>query len=194
MKNILLTIMVLCLGHSMSQAQTYPIANADDLGQLVVSPDMEQIKLLIFNDNVVNAERFLYFAVIRGLAKDGMPLSIANHVAKEQQGENFVPKCKICESTKRAFADYSKLGTTYHTETNPAPELAAEEADKRHEALKTLIDKYSSSFITLLNLSQIEQEKLQNALGLLKKQGMAGLKKETFGSNFCPSCSGATHE
>jgi len=183
-----------CLGQGLLQAQSHPITGADDLQQLVVSPDLEQIKLLIFNDNVVNADRFLYFAVLRGLAKDGMPLSIANNVAKEQQGDNFVPKCKICESTRKAFNDYAQFGTTYHTETNPAPELVADKADERHEALKTLIDKYSSSFLTLLSLSAIEQEKLQSALGMMKKQGMTGLKKETFGSNFCPSCAGATHE
>ena len=175
-------------------AQTYPIQSDEQLQKLVVSPDLPKIKVLIFDDTYVYADKFLYFAVVYGLAKDGVPTGIATTVAGEEQGSNFVPKCKICGATKEAFKDYAKFGSTYSSDTNPYADLTSSKPEVRHEALKALIDRYTSSFMVLLELSTIEQEKLQTALGTLSKQGMVGLHEETFGSNYCPSCSGATHQ
>jgi hypothetical protein len=149
--------------------------------------------LLIFKGNSARAEVFLYFAIVQGLAKDGIPTSVAQSVLKETKGNNFVPKCKICESTKHAFSTYVNHGATYSTDTNPYPDLASDDVALRHNAIKKAIDKYTSSFLTLLNLSTIEMEQLENTLAAMRKQGMTGLNSN-FGSKSCPSCDGATHE
>lgn len=191
---LLLTIMALYLSSAAAiKAQSFPIANADELQQLVVQPDLAKIKLLIFDDTYVYADRFLYFSILQGLAKDTMPQTIAQSLAAEAQGPNFVPKCKICSSTKSALMDYEKYGAAFNGEANKYPDLTSKDAALRHKAIKALTDRYTSAFITLLQLSDLEQQHLQDKLIAMRKQGMVGLKDD-FGSKGCPSCDGATHK
>lgn len=174
-------------------AQTYPIKSGVGLEQLVLQPDLPQIKILIFDDTYVHADRFIYFALMQGLAKDGMPVDIAKSIVSEAQGPNFVPKCGICDATRKAFSDYAKYGDAYSQRKNPYKDLISKDNAKRHEAIRDLIDKYTSAFITQLQLSELEMEKLQNKLANMRKQGMNGMN-ENFGSKFCPSCDGVTHQ
>lgn len=192
MKTILLSVACFIGSVIGINSQTYPITNSDGLQQLVVQPDLAQIKLLIFDDTYVHADRFIYFALMQGLAKDGMPVGIAKSVVTEAQGPNFVPKCEICKATKKAFDDYATYGDAYSTGKNPYKGLAAKDNVKRHEAIRDLIDKYTSAFITQLQLSDLELQKLQNKLASMRKQGMSGMG-DGFGSKFCPSCDGVTH-
>ncbi len=192
MKTILLALAISLISFATINAQSYPITTADDMQKLAVQPDLAQLKLLIFDGTDIYAERFIYFALMQGLAKDGMPVGIAKTVADESQGPNFVPKCKICIATEKAFNDYSVYGDTYSTKKNPSKDLVSKNATKRHEAIRDLMDRYTSAFITQLQLSNLEQQQLQNKLTAMRKQGMSGMD-DKFGSKFCPSCDGVNH-
>ena len=167
MKNLVLCIALLWFGYNLV-AQNYPLSSAIDLEVLVNTTDAEHYKPLIFNNNYVEADRFIYFAVLRGLAIDKMPISTAKQLLHE---DNFVPKCKICASAKKALNDYVQHGMAYNGPKNPYPELTSKKTDTRHQALKALLDKYTSTFKTLLQLSPLEEEELNKQLGLLKKKG-----------------------
>ncbi|CAN5433784.1 hypothetical protein BH09BAC1_BH09BAC1_10810 [soil metagenome] len=170
MKSLLLAFSIIWFGNMVAVAQKYPIENADQLQQLVVSPDLAQLKLMIFDDTYVYAERFVYFAILQGLAKDKLPITIAQSVLNEQQGNNFEPKCRICGETKQAFSHYAQYGAAYNGTKNPYPLLASKNASQRKDAINTLVDKYTSAFSTLLELSAIEQERLQSALAVMRKK------------------------
>lgn len=193
MKTLIIAIAFMLGSTAIINAQNYPIETADQLQQLVVQPDLAQIKLLVFDDTYVHADRFIYFALIQGLAKDGMPVDIAQSIVTEAQGPNFVPKCEICKATKKAFNDYATFGDTYSSEKKPDKNLISEDDNKRHEAIRDLLDRYTSAFITQLQLSNMEQQHLQNKLASMRKQGMSGMN-DNFGSKFCPSCDGVTHQ
>ncbi len=160
--------------------------------QLVVQPDLAKMKLLIFDGNYVYADRFIYFALMQGLAKDGIPVAIANSVATEALGPNFVDKCEICNATRKGFSDYALHGMAYSTKSNLYKDLGSKKDGKRHEAIKQLTDTYTTALLTQLQLSTAEQQMLQNKLAGMRKKGMSGMN-DKFGSKFCPSCDGATH-
>ncbi len=180
MKTILLALAIIWFGSTALPAQTYPIKSADELQKLVVSADMAQLKLMIFDDTHVYADRLIYFAIMQGLAKDNMPVSIANSVVSEQQGDNFIPGCRICEATKQAFNHYAQFGESNNANKNPYPGLVSTDPLKRQIAIKNLTDKYTSAFISLLRLSDLDNERLQQAMGLLRDQSPTG--------KACPAC------
>ncbi len=155
MKNIALILALYLIGSLPLMAQKYPLENSAHVSQLVTNPDLAQLKLMIFDDSYVYADRFVYFAVVLGLAKDKVPVAIAKSVAEESVGNNFADKCQACEATRKAFLDYSTYGAAYDSKKNPYPNLASDKANLRHTALKSLVDKYTSAFTTLLDLSTI---------------------------------------
>lgn len=192
MKSIAIAFMLL-LGVHIASAQSYPIQSSEELQTLAVSPDLAKIKLLIFDDTHVYADRFLYFALLYGMVQDNVPIAIAQSVASESQGPNFISKCEICDASRAAFSAYAKYAQP-EGKKNPYPDLVSKNAEKRHDAIKMLTDKYTSAFLALLQLSDVEQQRLGDKLSTMRKSGMNGLNKNQFGSSFCPSCDGATHK
>jgi hypothetical protein len=193
MKILIIAISMLACSLANLQAQTYPLASARDFKVLVSETDYVKMKLLIFDDNDVHAERFLYFALLQGLASDGLSGEIALSVASETEGPNFVPKCNICAATRKAFSDYNKYGKAFDKGNNTYPNLTVKNAELRHLEITALTDNYTTALLTQLKLTDAEAEKLQAELLVMRKQGMVGLSDD-FGSKGCPSCDGATHQ
>ncbi len=192
MKNLLAVFIMLWSSFVALQAQVYPIKTKADYKELATLTDFAKMKELIFVNNQPRPEVFLYFALLQGMAKDKLPAWVALSVAKQSVGLNFVPKCKICESTKMAFSHYATYANAKRKDNNAYPNLTAKEADLRHKDIATLTEKYTSELLVLLKFTDDETYKLQELLVVMRKQRMAGLP-EKFGSKGCPSCDGATH-
>jgi len=186
-------MLVCCL--TSLQAQVYPITNNDEFNELVLVDNYYvKMKELIFVNNTVRAEVFLYFALMQGMTKDKLPASAALSVANEAEGPNFVPDCKICNATKQAFADYAKYSAVLDNESNPYPNLTAKNEELRHQDIRALIDNYTTALLAKLKLTVAEAEKLESDLAVMAKQGMGQLHQVDFGYKGCPSCNGATHK
>jgi hypothetical protein len=198
MKILIIAISMLACSLANLQAQVYPITNNDEFNKLaLVTNYYAKMKELIFVNNAVRAEVFLYFAMVQGMTNDKLPASVALSVATEAEGPNFVPNCKICAATKQAFEDYAKYSDVLDNESNPYPSLTDKDKHQRHQDIRALTDKYTTALLAQLKLTDAEGKKLESYLAVMAEDGMVKLQQldnNDFGYSGCPSCKGATHQ
>ena len=137
-------------------------------------------------------ENFVRLSVYEGLKEDGVPLKLAAELA---ENPDFVPKCLLCDQTRRAFADYSKFDKA------PAPKegagltkelargLTSTEKDVRRGALRDLIDNYVDRGYARYDLTAEQRKDLEKTVKSREYVPKSGTFPD--GLKFCPSCDGA---
>lgn len=146
----------------------------------------------------IEPQDFLRKAIAEGLKEDGADRAFVKEFIADKH-DLFVPKCRICDSVRAAFAEY---GTSVD---KPAPgkgipkdvvdELKNAARVAKLNALERLVDGYVSRHYERLKLNAEERAKLQAKLEDLKKEGMKmkELGSPNFG-DFCPSCNAAAKQ
>ncbi len=143
------------------------------------------------SNSELESSDFLYWAVLDGLIKDKFPKDVAQYIVDNER-DYFVPKCPICRPVTRAFLYYAKKSTASkktHIGDHTIDILKNGEQEKKHTALKNLIDAYVSQEYITLKMDDRNKKRIQNDLESGRKQGMSGMGNG-FGT-FCPSCDGA---
>jgi uncharacterized membrane protein len=150
----------------------------------------------------VDRTRFLFSAVIEGLAEDGFDPAMAGVIA-ENPKKWFVPECPVCESVLLAFGAYTASCDRWRLKGDPwagsrvpkATMDALRNADVtvRHKAFEGIIRAYVHRRFDRFKMTEDARDRIEESLKTGMKQGLEYLKKygeEKFPAS-CPSCEGA---
>lgn len=139
------------------------------------------------------AKAFVKKSVLNGLTEDGVSPELAAKLAEENT--NFVPKCKICESTQAALREYAARKAVQPPKDGKglsAEMIAGLQSDKvevRLTALRNLIERYIEKEFARADLTAEQKARIENELKNMRKEAEANLRPT--GRPFCASCDGA---
>jgi hypothetical protein len=141
-----------------------------------------------------DAGTFVYDSVLTGLTEDGTPPAVVVLLAKQ---DDFVPKCLLCDQTKKALTEYGKLKDAPAAKQGKglpedlAKRLKSDKDETRRTALRELVDRYVTQAYArgeLTTAQKTELEKKLLGMRYVPKDPNGGLPN---GLRFCPSCDGA---
>lgn len=151
----------------------------------------------------VDRTRFLFAAVVEGLAEDGFDPALAGIIG-ENPKKWFVPNCPVCEPVHLAFQAYKtscdrwwlKGDPWSGSRVPPATMEALRDTDVtvRHKAFEGLIERYVRRRFDRFKMSGTERDRMEELLKMGMKEGLEFLKKSGGEDKFpvsCPSCEGA---
>ncbi len=151
----------------------------------------------------VDRTRFLFAAVIEGLARDGFDPKLAGAIA-ENPKKWFIPSCPVCEPVLLAFHGYKASCENWRMKSEPwsgsrlpkttLEALRSADTATRHKALEGLISAYVEERFTRTRMSEEAKDKLRESLKIGMKEGLEQLKAQDLEDAFpasCPSCEGA---
>ena len=151
----------------------------------------------------VDRTRFLFAAVIEGLAEDGFDPVLAGAIA-ENPKKWFVPDCPVCEPVLLAFRSYVTScdrwwlkGDSWNgcrLEMTVVEALKSDDTPARHKAFEGLIQKYVGRRFERFRMTAGQKDRLQESLKIGMKEGLERLKEsgsEDLFPSSCPSCEGA---
>ena len=151
----------------------------------------------------VDRTRFLFLAVIEGLAEDGFDPKLAGEI-----GDNarlwFIKSCPICDSVLMAFNAYKASCDSWRMESEPwngsrVPKetmagLRHADTATRHKAFEGLVSKYVDARFERMKMTQEARERMRESIKVGMGEGLKLLKlsgsEELFPAS-CPSCEGA---
>jgi len=133
---------------------------------------------------------FLKYGMHHGLLQNAIPTKLVNTLIDDK--ELWVGKCSICRGVKGGLEMYASKTPDKgekRLKKSILKKLNSEELSIRKEGLKLLVDLYIKNYFTYLEMTQDEQEAMQEKLEVGRKKGMAIAKGgEGF---YCSSCDGA---
>ena len=132
------------------------------------------------------AQNFLYEAFLTGLKEDNVSKEMVKIIANSNI---FVPKCPICDTTRKALSAYK--GPNLLKKQNLPDEIITGmngSREQKMEALKQLTSRYTQRHIQKQSIPEEALENLTQLLEKMRKQGMK-TKPSNFG-DYCPSCEG----
>lgn len=158
---------------------------------------------------------FIEGSIKEGLAQDDFPRDLAKKVAERK--EDFIIKCGLCMGVERALFAYSRGEVTKKSELKskpvkedleeaPAKEnpeqvsenenrekilkaLQSEDAQKRREALRDLVEKYISQGYEKYKMETQHEAAMHAAIDEIRKFSMKAIEGT---DRFCPSCDGTS--
>lgn len=137
-------------------------------------------------------EHFVQMSVYEGLKEDGVSLKLA---AALVENPDFVPKCMLCDQTRRALSDYAKLDKAPAAAPNKGltPELAkglvSANKDVRRAAFRDLIDNYVERGYARYDFTAETKKQMEQFVKAMEYKPKDGTLPNEL--KFCPSCDGA---
>ena len=134
--------------------------------------------------------QFIFFAVLEGLYRDGLPDSTVDAILGESIVDNFVISCPICTPAYDAFhvfqgrpqlTDYKKkyndFGGLMGRLTKEERAALQGEPEEKRKQVQALISRWIEARISNHNLSQEEEAALRKKLREFREKGSAALER-----------------
>lgn len=145
--------------------------------------------------------KFVYLAVIEGLATDGVEPEVLKGILKAEAPGYFIYKCPICEPVRSAFISYVATCEDERSVYRPSRhrtssseelevKLASRDRKMRLEGLQDLVARYVQIRFDRLRMTARERRRMMELLDAAKDYGM-NVKTPEFRED-CANCLGAT--
>ncbi|HEU4339216.1 MAG TPA: hypothetical protein VFS19_04040 [Planctomycetota bacterium] len=151
----------------------------------------------------VDRTRFLFAAVVEGLAEDGFDPKLAGEI-----GDNarlwFIKSCPICESVLLAFKAYKASCDGWRMKSEPwngsrvpketMEQLRHADTATRHKAFEGLVSKYVEARFERVKMTEETRIRMRESIKIGMGEGLKMLKQSGSAELFpasCPSCEGA---